>query len=87
MISFIHLQRRHAPHRRERPLLAKERTITKEFSWQIRNLRKYYVPLHAAKLGHGTDSFTSPPKECMLRTIRTPEKYNGFGRAGQHANH
>ena len=32
MSSFIHLQRRHAPHRRERPLLAKEGTITKEFS-------------------------------------------------------
>ena len=30
--SIIHLQRRHAPHRRERPLLAKEGTITKEFS-------------------------------------------------------
>ena len=30
--SFIHLQRRHAPHSRERPLLAKEGTITKEFS-------------------------------------------------------
>ena len=25
------------------------------------------VLLHAAKLGHGTDSFTSPPKEGMLR--------------------
>ena len=32
MSSFIHLQRRHAPYRRERPLLAKEGTITKEFS-------------------------------------------------------
>ena len=32
MSSLIHLQRRHAPYRRERPLLAKEGTITKEFS-------------------------------------------------------
>ena len=32
MSSYIHLERRHAPHRRERPLLAKEGTITKEFS-------------------------------------------------------
>ena len=32
MSSFIHLQRRHAPHRRARPLIAKEGTITKEFS-------------------------------------------------------
>ena len=34
----------------------------------------------AAKLGHGTDSFTSPPKEGILRIFRTPEKSNGFGR-------
>ena len=32
MSSFIHLQRRHAPYRHERPLLAKEGTITKGFS-------------------------------------------------------
>jgi hypothetical protein len=25
--------------------------------------------LHAAKLRHGTDGFTSPPKEGMLRTF------------------
>ena len=92
---FIHLQRRHASHRRERPLLGKEGTISKEFSQQIRTLRKYQVLLHAAKLRHGTDSFASPPKESMLRIIRTPEKSNGFGRVrsrdsgtrGQHANH
>ena len=41
MSSFLRRQRRHAPYRRERPLLAKEGTITKEFSLQIRNLRKY----------------------------------------------
>jgi hypothetical protein len=29
------------------------------------------VLLHAAKLGHGTDSFTSPPKEGMLRIFNT----------------
>jgi hypothetical protein len=29
------------------------------------------VLLHAAKLGHGTDSFTSPPKEDMLRIFNT----------------
>ena len=28
-----------------------------------RNSWRYYVLLHAAKLGHWTDSFTSPPKE------------------------
>jgi hypothetical protein len=38
------------------------------------------VLLHAAKLGHGTDSFTFPPKEGMLRIFHTREKSNGFGR-------
>jgi hypothetical protein len=36
--------------------------------------------LHAAKLGHGTYYFTSPPKEGILRIFRMPEKSNGFGR-------
>jgi hypothetical protein len=34
--------------------------------------------LHAAKLRRGTDGFTSPPKEGMLRKI--PEKSDGFSR-------
>jgi hypothetical protein len=34
--------------------------------------------LHAAKLRHGTDGFTSPPKEGMLR-IFLPKKSDGFG--------
>jgi hypothetical protein len=37
------------------------------------------VLLHAAKLRHGTDGFTSPPKEGML-WIFSPEKSDGFGR-------
>jgi hypothetical protein len=37
------------------------------------------VLLLAAKLRHGTDGFTSPPKEGMLRIFR-PEKSDGFGR-------
>jgi hypothetical protein len=36
--------------------------------------------LHAAKLGHGTYCFTSPPKEGILWIFRMPEKSNGFGR-------
>jgi hypothetical protein len=36
--------------------------------------------LHAANLRYGTDGFTSPPKEGMLR-IFSPEKSDGFGRA------
>jgi hypothetical protein len=34
--------------------------------------------LHAAKLRHGTDGFTSPPKEGVLR-IFSPEKSDGLG--------
>jgi hypothetical protein len=35
--------------------------------------------LRAAKLRHGTDGFTSPLKEGVLR-IFSPEKSDGFGR-------
>jgi hypothetical protein len=36
--------------------------------------------LHAANLRHGTGSFTSPPKEGVLR-IFSSEKSDGFGGA------
>jgi hypothetical protein len=36
-----------------------------EFGQQFRNFRESWVLLHAPKLGHGTDCFTSPPKEGM----------------------
>jgi hypothetical protein len=35
--------------------------------------------LHAANLRHGTDGFTSTPKEGMLKNFSS-EKSNGFGR-------
>jgi hypothetical protein len=35
--------------------------------------------LHAANLRHGTDGFTSPPKDGML-WIFSHEKSDGFGR-------
>jgi hypothetical protein len=35
--------------------------------------------LHAVKLRHGTDGFTSPPKKGVL-TIFSPKKSEGFGR-------
>ena len=48
--------------------------------------------LHAANLRHGTDSFTSPPKEGVLRIFRpkNPTASTGFepanlGTKGQHA--
>jgi hypothetical protein len=43
-----------------------------KFSQTIRPPRNCWVLLHAANLRHGTDGFTSPPKEGMLR-IFTPE--------------
>jgi hypothetical protein len=50
--------------------------------------------LYTANLRHGTDGFTSPPKEGMLRIFR-PKNLTasaGFepansGTRGQHANH
>ena len=44
-----------------------------EFSQQSVIQVNDQVLLHAAKLGHGTDSFTCPPEEGMLR-IFTPVK-------------
>jgi hypothetical protein len=35
----------------------------------------YSVLLHAAKLQHGTDGFTSPPKEGMLWTFSNPRSW------------
>jgi hypothetical protein len=41
--------------------------------------RHFWGFLHAVNLRHGTDGFTSPPKEGVLR-IFSPEKSDGFGR-------
>jgi hypothetical protein len=49
------------------------------FSLTMRLPRHCRVLLHAAKLQHGADGFTSPPKEGMLR-IFSSEKSDGFGR-------
>jgi hypothetical protein len=40
-----------------------------QISSRIRLQRNSRDLLHAAKLRHGTDSFTSPPKEGVLRTF------------------
>jgi hypothetical protein len=52
------------------------------------------VLLHAVNLRHGTDGFTSPPKEVMLRifTLKNPSTSVGIepanlGSSGEHANH
>jgi hypothetical protein len=36
--------------------------------------------LHAANLRHGTDGFTSPPKEGVLRIFFAPKNPDGFDR-------
>jgi hypothetical protein len=69
--------------RLERPQLAKGGIMGEK--WPIKFIVTMRLPrhcrvlLHAAKLRHGTDGFTSPPKEGMLR-IFLPEKSDGFGR-------
>ena len=45
-----------------------------DFHVAFRNL------LHAVNLRHGTDGFTSSPKEGVLRIFFRPEKSDGFGR-------
>ena len=51
----------------------------REFCRNWRLPRHFWVLLHAVNLRHGTDGFTSPPKEDVLR-IFSPEKSDGFGR-------
>jgi hypothetical protein len=60
-------------HRRERPLLAREGNW-REFSQQPAIRNRSWDFWHAPKLGHGTDYFTSPPMEGMLRIFFTSEK-------------
>jgi hypothetical protein len=50
-----------------------------KFSLTMLLPRHCMVLEHAAKLRHGTDGFTFPPKEGMLR-IFSSEKSDGFGR-------
>jgi len=58
--------------RRERPLVAEGGTLRgremfKQMSSRIRLPRNCRDLLHAANLRHGTDGFTSPTKEGVLR--------------------
>jgi hypothetical protein len=97
--SPIHLQRRTTSERRERLLLAKGGIMGEK--WPVKFSRTTRLPrncwdlLHAANLRHGTDGFTSPPKEGML-WIFSPEKIRRLrpgsnpaepGTRGQHTNH
>jgi hypothetical protein len=65
--------------RRERPLLAREGSMGEEMADSIlRTTIEFYGKcmdlLHAVKLGHGTDGFTSPLKEGMLWIFMSPRK-------------
>jgi len=51
----------------------------REFCRKWRLPPHFLVLLHAVNLRHGTDSFTSPPKDGVLRIFST-EKSDGFGR-------
>jgi hypothetical protein len=63
---YLHAQRR------ERPLVAEGGTLRgrekfRQISSTIRLPRNCRDLLHAANLRHGTDGFTTPPKEGVLR--------------------
>jgi hypothetical protein len=84
--------------RRERTLAAeggtfRRREMFRNISSRIRLPRNSRYLLHAANLRHGTDGFTSPPKEDMRRkffSLKNPTTSGGFepanlGTKGQHA--
>jgi hypothetical protein len=50
-----------------------------KFSQTLCLPRNCWVLVHAAKIRHGTDGFTSLPKEGMLM-IFSPQKSDSFGR-------
>jgi hypothetical protein len=60
--------------RRERPLSAKDGITGEKWPVNLACDSDFHVNLR-----HGTDSFTSPPKEGMLWNF-SPEKSDGFGR-------
>jgi hypothetical protein len=83
---------------RERPLAAegvtfRGREMFRQISPRIRLSRNSRDLLHAANLRHGTDDFTSPPKEGVLRIffpLKNATTSAGFepanlGTRGQHA--
>jgi len=55
------------------------REMAGNFCRKWRLPRHFRVLLHAVNLWHGTDGFTSPPKEGVLR-IFLPKKSDGFSR-------
>jgi hypothetical protein len=66
-----------------------------EFCLRNISIHARKVLLHDVNLRHGTDGFTSPPKEIVLRifiTLKNPSTSAGIeqanlGSSGEHANH
>jgi hypothetical protein len=55
--------------------------MTAEFSLRNISIHTHKVLLHAVDLRHGTDGFTSPPKEVVLRifiTLKNPSTSAGI---------
>jgi hypothetical protein len=67
----------------------------RQFSLRNISIHARKVLLHAVNLRHGTDGFTSPPKEVVLRSfinLKNPSTSVGIepanlGSSGEHANH
>jgi hypothetical protein len=75
--------------RRERPPAAEGRTIRgreifRQIWPRIRVPRNSRDLLHAANLRHGTDGFTSPSKEGLLRIFSAGFEPSNLGTKGQH---
>jgi len=87
----LHVQRRERPPAAEGGTLH-GREMFRQISSRIRLPRNSRDLLHAANLRHGTDGFTSPPKEGVLRiffALKNPTASAGFepanlGTKGQH---
>jgi hypothetical protein len=62
-----------------------------EFCLRNISIHARKILLHAVNLRHGTDGFTYPPKEVVLRifiTLKNPSTSVGIEPAsGEHANH
>ena len=96
MRSFTHLQRCHAPYRRERPLLAKEGTITKEFKLANPEFTEVLGSFTCSKAGTWDRFFHFPSEgrhaEDYSDSRINPTASAGFEPAnsvtrGQHTNH
>jgi hypothetical protein len=76
--------------RRERPLADEGGTLHgremfRQISSRIRLPPNSRDLLHVANLRHGTDGFTSPPKESVLRIFFALKNPTNLGTKGQHA--